>query len=39
MATRREPRAQRALRLASRTALCLGVSYGLGLELCFIAPI
>ncbi|WP_455230909.1 DUF2955 domain-containing protein [Geopseudomonas aromaticivorans] len=39
MATRREPRAQRALRLASGTALCLTVSYGLGLELSFIAPI
>ncbi|MNZ72503.1 hypothetical protein D3C78_908830 [compost metagenome] len=39
MATRREPRAQRALRLASGTALCLAVSYALGLPLPFIAPL
>ncbi|HEY6609863.1 MAG TPA: DUF2955 domain-containing protein [Pseudomonas sp.] len=39
MATRREFRAQRALRLASGTALCLAVSFGLGLPLPFIAPL
>jgi hypothetical protein len=39
MPTRREPRAQRALRLASGTALCLAVSFGLALPLPFIAPI
>lgn len=39
MATRREPRAQRALRLASGVALSLAISYAMGLELSFIAPI
>ncbi|MBV2131730.1 DUF2955 domain-containing protein [Pseudomonas sp. MAP12] len=39
MANRREPRAQRALRLASGTALGLAVSFGLGLPLPFIAPL
>ncbi|MDX1723815.1 MAG: DUF2955 domain-containing protein [Pseudomonas sp.] len=39
MPTRRDPRAQRALRLASGTALCLAVSFGLALPLPFIAPI
>src|SRR3990167_807952 len=36
---RRAPRAQRALRLASGTALCLAISFGLGLPLPFIAPL
>ncbi len=37
--THADPRAQRALRLASGTALCLAVSFGLGLPLPFIAPL
>ena len=39
MASRREPRAQRALRLASGTALGLAASYALGLPLPFVAPL
>ena len=39
MATPRDPRAQRALRLASGTALCLAASFALGLPLPFIAPL
>ena len=39
MASRREPRAQRALRSASGTALCLAASYALGLPLPFVAPL
>ena len=39
MPTRRDPRAQRALRLASGTALCLAASFGLALPLPFIAPL
>ena len=35
----REPRAQRALRLASGTALCLAAGFGLGLPLPFVAPL
>ena len=34
-----DPRARRALRLASGTALCLAASFGLGLPLPFIAPL
>ncbi len=34
-----DPRAQRALRLATGTALCLAASFGLNLPLPFIAPI
>jgi hypothetical protein len=33
------PRAQRALRLATGTALCLAVSFGLGLPIPFLAPV
>lgn len=33
------PRAQRALRLAAGTALCLAVSFGLGLPIPFLAPV
>lgn len=36
---KREPRAQRALRLASGTALCLAASFGLALPIPFIAPV
>ncbi len=39
MAIKREPRAQRALRLASGTALCLAASFGLNLPIPFIAPV
>lgn len=39
MPTERSPRAQRALRLASGTALCLGASYGLALPIPFLAPV
>lgn len=39
MATERGPRAQRALRLASGSALCLAASYALGLPLPFVAPL
>ena len=39
MSTERTPRAQRALRLASGTALCLAISFGLGLPIPFIAPV
>jgi hypothetical protein len=39
MPTKREPRAQRALRLASGTALCLAASFGLNLPIPFIAPV
>ncbi|HCS42075.1 MAG TPA: hypothetical protein DIW52_04505 [Pseudomonas sp.] len=35
----RTPRAQRALRLATGTALCLAVSFGLGLPIPFMAPV
>lgn len=35
----REPRAQRALRLASGTALCLAASFGLGLPIPMVAPV
>jgi hypothetical protein len=37
--TKREPRVQRALRLASGTALCLAASFGLELPIPFIAPV
>src|SRR5476649_2525545 len=37
--TERNPRAQRALRLAAGTALCLAASFGLGLPIPFIAPV
>ena len=37
--TQREPRVQRALRLASGTALCLAASFGLELPIPFIAPV
>ncbi len=36
---KREPRVQRALRLASGTALCLAASFGLALPIPFIAPV
>ncbi|QVW26134.1 DUF2955 domain-containing protein [Pseudomonas hormoni] len=39
MPTKRTPRAQRALRLATGTALCLTASFGLGLPIPFIAPV
>lgn len=39
MPTERSPRAQRALRLATGTALCLAASFGLGLPIPFIAPV
>lgn len=39
MSTERDPRAQRALRLASGTALCLAIGFGLGLPIPFIAPV
>lgn len=39
MPTERSPRAQRALRLASGTALCLVGGYALGLPLPFVAPL
>jgi hypothetical protein len=39
MPTERTPRAQRALRLATGTALCLTVSFGIGLAIPFIAPV
>jgi hypothetical protein len=39
MSTEREPRVQRALRLASGTALCLAASFGLALPIPFIAPV
>jgi hypothetical protein len=39
MPTKRTPRAQRALRLATGTALCLATSFGLGLPIPFIAPV
>lgn len=39
MPTKRAPRVQRALRLASGTALCLAVSFGLALPIPFLAPV
>ncbi|KAA0987202.1 DUF2955 domain-containing protein [Pseudomonas sp. ANT_J28] len=39
MSTRRTPRDQRALRLATGTALCLTASFGLGLPIPFMAPV
>ncbi|MDZ4328336.1 MAG: DUF2955 domain-containing protein [Pseudomonas sp.] len=39
MPTKRTPKAQRALRLATGTALCLAGSFGLGLPIPFIAPV
>ncbi len=39
MPTKRAPRAQRALRLASGTALCLAVSFGLALPIPFLSPV
>ncbi len=39
MPTKRSPQAQRALRLASGTALCLATSFGLGLPIPFLAPV
>ncbi|WP_137817541.1 DUF2955 domain-containing protein [Pseudomonas sp. 2FG] len=39
MPTEREPRSQRALRLASGTALCLAASFGLNLPIPFVAPL
>lgn len=39
MPTKRTPRAQRALRLAMGTALCLAASFGLALPIPFIAPV
>lgn len=35
----RDPRAQRSLRLASGTALCLAASFGLGLPIPMVAPV
>lgn len=39
MRTKRAPRDQRALRLATGTALCVAVSFGLGLPIPFLAPV
>ncbi|MDB5993999.1 MAG: hypothetical protein JWP42_1135 [Pseudomonas sp.] len=39
MPTERSPRAQRALRLATGTALCLAASFGLALPIPFLAPV
>lgn len=39
MPTERSPRDQRALRLATGTALCLAISFGVGLPIPFIAPV
>ena len=39
MPTKRSPRVQSALRLASGTALCLAVSFGLGMPIPFLAPV
>lgn len=39
MPTKRDWRSQRALRLASGTALCLAISFGLALPIPFIAPL
>ena len=39
MPTERTPRVQRALRLATGTALCLAVSFGLALPIPFLAPV
>lgn len=39
MRTERSPRAQRALRLASGTAFCLALSFGLDLPLPFVSPV
>lgn len=39
MPTKRVPRVQRALRLATGTALCLAASFGLGLPIPFLAPV
>jgi hypothetical protein len=39
MSTERSPRAQRALRLATGTALSLAASFGLGLPIPFLAPV
>lgn len=39
MRIERTPRAQRALRLATGTALCLAASFGLALPIPFIAPV
>ncbi|WP_223484285.1 DUF2955 domain-containing protein [Pseudomonas sp. A-RE-19] len=36
---KRTPRVQRALRLATGTALCLAASFGLGLPIPFLAPV
>lgn len=39
VSTQRTPRVQRALRLATGTALCLAISYGLALPIPFISPV
>lgn len=39
MPIERSPRVQRALRLATGTALCLAISFGVGLPIPFIAPV
>ncbi|TBN38960.1 DUF2955 domain-containing protein [Pseudomonas sp. BGI-2] len=39
MPTKHTPREQRALRLATGTALCLAASFGLGLPIPFLAPV
>ncbi|MGE8065286.1 DUF2955 domain-containing protein [Pseudomonas sp. NPDC089569] len=39
MPTERSPRVQRALRLATGTALCLAASFGLALPVPFLAPV
>ena len=39
MPTKRAPRVQRALRLATGTALCLAASFGLALPIPFLAPV
>lgn len=39
MPTERSPRVQRALRLATGTALCLAASFGLALPIPFLAPV
>ena len=39
MPTERTPRVQRALRLATGTALCLAINFGMALPIPFIAPV
>ncbi|POA21896.1 hypothetical protein C1886_03375 [Pseudomonas sp. FW300-N1A1] len=39
MPTKHDPRAQRTLRLATGTALCLAISFAMGLSIPFLAPV